>query len=751
MLNSAVLNYLSKSKGLPFFYVVGDKEYGTILDDLKEVGVAVKKLSDFCLHDDRYPDLDMVIDFFRTADVNFSSNKWVLIGLGEYLALRGREETEKTLQKFKSLTLGGAKVIMLLRCINMPIKNMLNQDIRLQAQNRVLFAENTETGIIPVSTNISLGLCKNFGIKHLIQQLEQGESGRIYFNTALNLDKSLLPIEKIQNSYAVIKKENPLFALSEDIGTDEFWNKLLRNLTDKKLSFDSFIKQIDLDDDFETDFYNRAIGLDYKRWLYFISAKVYSSKIKNPYLRFVIGKTEQLADFKTNILTAICDVSPTDNKYSQLYNGRKRIVKEFPITDIEFFIAKNSINYDESIYRLTDNTLVEKQAIIDWVANNGLVEEVYEIYPALQMYMKPYIFNCGPISNELSGYFNEYKQIKIKNSIPQSFLDNVASYSKKYTSLDTRDNALLPHRKEKNIYLYWIDALGVEYLSYITEAAKAKGLSINVEVVRSELPTITPINRGFYDTWEGEKYKEPRLDDVKHKENGGYNFEKCKTPIHLARELEIIDEAIGRAASRLSLKESNKVIIVSDHGASRLAVINAQETQVPTETKGEHSGRCCKEFSPCSLNNIISEKGYFILTDYSRFVGSRKANVEVHGGASLEEIVIPVITLSLKNSDGVEIKLKDENNIYLDRKKGVSISLYISYIENKNNVRIIVENNVYIAVAKGEKHYLITMSDIKRAKVYSGEIYDGDNLIGMVKFTVKNKLAGENSDFDDLF
>lgn len=751
MLNSAVLNYLSKSKGLPFFYVVGDKEYGTILDDLTEAGVEVKKLSDFCLHDDRYPDLDMVIDFFRTADVNFSSNKWVLVGLGEYLALRGRDEIEKTLQKLKSLTLGGAKVVMLLRCINIPVKNMLNQDIRLQAQNRVFFAEDLKTDIIPTCANISLGLCKNFGIKYLIQQLEQGSSGRLCFDTALNLDDSLLPIEKIQNSYAVIKQKNPLFALSESIGTEEFWGKLLKGLTDKKVSFDSFIEQLGLDDDFEDDFYNRAIGLDYKRWLYFISAKTYSSKIKNPYLRFVVESTEQLVDFKTNVLTAICDISPTDKNYTKLYNGRKRIVKEFPITDIEFFINKNAINYNESIYRLTDNTLVEKQAIIDWVANNGLIDEIDEIYPALQLYMKPYIFNCGPISNELNEYFNKYKQIKIENSIPQSFLDNISSYSKKYTSLDTRDNALLPYRKEKNVYLYWIDALGVEYLSYITEVARAKGLSINIEVVRSDLPTITSVNRGFYDAWNGQKYKESRLDDVKHEESGGYSFEKCKTPIHLARELEIIDEAIGRAASRLLLKESNKVIIVSDHGASRLAVINAEETKIPTETRGEHSGRCCKEFSPCSLTNIISEKGYFVLTDYSRFEGSRKANVEAHGGASLEEIVIPVITLSLKNNDGVEIKLNDENNIYLDRKKGVTIGLYISYIENKNNVRILVENNVYMAVTKDEKHYAITMPDIKRAKTYNGEVYDGDNLIGMIKFTVKNKLAGENSDFDDLF
>lgn len=751
MLNSAVVNYLSKSKGLPFFYVVGDKEYGTILSDLTEAGVAIKRLSDFCLQEDKYPDLDMMVDFFRTADVNYSSNKWVLVGLGEYLALRGRAEVDKILQKLKALTLGGAKVVMLLRCIATPVRTMLSQDLRLQSQNRVLFTDDTNTDIIPVCASVSLGLCEKFGIKYLIQLLEQGASGKICFDTALDLDNSLLSIEKIQNSYAVIKQKNPMLTLSETIGTEEFWSKLLKSLTDKKTTLVTFFKYLGLDDDFEDDFYSRAIGLDYKRWLYFISAKIFSSKIKNPYLRFVIENTNNLADFKIKVLTAICDVPHNDSRYAKLYSGRKKLVKGFPLTDIEFFVGKNAIDDKESIYRLTDNTLIEKQAIIDWISRNGLIDVAYENYPALKLYMKPYHFHCGPASKDLTNYFNEYKQIKLNNSIPHSFLENVSYYSKKYTSLDTRDNALLPYRKEKNVYLYWIDALGVEYLSYITEVAKAKGLSINIDVVRSELPTITPINKGFFDTWQGEKYKEPRLDDVKHEESGGYSFEKCKTPIHLASELEIIEDAIGRAASRLLLKESNKIIIVSDHGASRLAVINSQETKVPTDTKGEHSGRCCKEFSPCSLTNVVLEKGYFVLTDYSRFEGSRKANVEVHGGASLEEIVVPVITLSLKNSDGVEIMVNNPDNIYLDRKKGINIDLYISYTENKNNVRVLIDGKTYLASTQDRKHYTVAMPDIKRAKTYMGEVYDGDNLIGMITFTVKNKLGGDNADFDDLF
>ena len=44
------------------------------------------------------------------------------------------------------------------------------------------------------------------------------------------------------------------------------------------------------------------------------------------------------------------------------------------------------------------------------------------------------------------------------------------------------------------------------------------------------------------------------------------------------------------------------------------------------------------------------------LPNYDRFKGSRKANVEVHGGATLEEVTVPIIEISYLN-DAVEVKI----------------------------------------------------------------------------------------------
>ena len=53
----------------------------------------------------------------------------------------------------------------------------------------------------------------------------------------------------------------------------------------------------------------------------------------------------------------------------------------------------------------------------------------------------------------------------------------------------------------------------MEYLSYITALAKEKGLSIHTDIVRSDLPTITSVNKQFYEQWAGgKKYKEEQLE-----------------------------------------------------------------------------------------------------------------------------------------------------------------------------------------------------------------------------------------------
>lgn len=121
MLCEAVKSYLANAKGVPFFYAVGDENYNQILSELKQNSVIVDRISDFCPKDDKFPDIDDVVDYFRTLDTDYRQNKHVLIGLGEYLALRGSAFAEKILRRLDKTTLGTARVVLLLRCVTQQV------------------------------------------------------------------------------------------------------------------------------------------------------------------------------------------------------------------------------------------------------------------------------------------------------------------------------------------------------------------------------------------------------------------------------------------------------------------------------------------------------------------------------------------------------------------------------------------------------------------------------------------------------
>ena len=754
MSNMLVDNYLSKAKGLPFFYVVSDDNYRSVLSELQRRGLKVIKTSDFCKNADRFPALDDLIDSFRIADVDCATNKYVLIGLGEYLALRGEAEALKVIRGLKNTTLGNARVVILLRYIRTQVKTISEEDLRLKAQ-RVYFDDGdmAAISITNIRMKSNLGLVSGNGIKELLKQFETGATGNLFVSTDLDLSKSLFPVAQIDNAYDAIRQIVRSFSLPAELGSNEYWGKLLIDL---QKNHNSMSAVLSYDEDSEDDFINKAFGLEYRNWLYFITLKLNIEKIKNPYLKYILQKQKSFETLQVNIVNGIIEIPHRSPQFKELYDGRKKIIKALSSMDgaqyILDFIQKNNINPSESVYKLTDITIYERQAIIAWVSQYGLIPEIDYLYPALSAYCKKYEFTCVRISHILTDYFDQYKKQKISNSVAEEFKASVSELALNYTTLATRENILASIDDKEHTFLYWIDALGVEYLSYIQELAKTKGLALHVDIVRAELPTITSLNRTFFDDWSGAgKKKESRLDEIKHKDEGGFDYSICKTPIHLANELDVVKEAIAKAAVELSQHRYKKFIIASDHGASRLAVIGQYEEKYETDTKGEHSGRCCKYFDGCEIKNSIIENGYVVLTDYGRFKKSRAANVEVHGGATLEETVVPLITLSLKNINAVELQIINPDNIVIERKVGVRFMIYISEVESPLQVKVVYKEKSYQAEAVDSSHFRILIPEIKRSGKYLLDIFEGENLLGQLTINVKGAVGTAKGEFDDLF
>ena len=755
MLCEAVKSYLANAKGVPFFYAVGDENYNQILSELKQNSVIVDRISDFCPKDDKFPDIDDVIDYFRTLDTDYRQNKHALIGLGEYLALRGSAFAEKILRRLDKTTLGTARVVLLLRCVTQQVNALQLDDNRIVEQNRLYIEENAVSSVTVTCTSYFSQKDVALGVKKLLHDLEDGLSCNIHAISALDFSQSLVPVSYIKTPFEAIQHVIPGVELTDSMGTTAQWEQFYQELLRCNGSLDKLFSRYDCADDFEEDIYEKCAGLEFKNWVFYISLKQNYDRIQNDYLAYVVANTDCYEDLRINLLTGIVHIPRSDGRFHNLYTERKKLVKGFPESEIAAFIRENQIDPMESIYRYTDNTKMEREAIISWVAQHGYIAEIEIIYPALAQYLGEYVFDCGGLSDELTKYFKQYRLMKVTNQITPEFLAQVEQNAQKlpYTHLETRDSAILRIPDKKDAFLYWIDALGVEYLSYIAILAKKKGLSIHVDIAYVELPTITSINKGFFEKWAGsKKEKEPRLDEIKHKEEGGYFYRPGQAPVHLASELEVIRKSIDRAATELAMHTCKSFVIASDHGASRLAVIHHQEEKYDTDTKGEHSGRCCKEFADADLPQAICENGYLVLADYGRFKNSRAANVEVHGGASLEEVIVPIITLSLKKQCDLIIKLINADAVYCDRRLGTTIQLYISDADSTQSISVVIDEKRYAAKGSDKTHYEVNLYDMRRAKKnVSAAIYDGDDLIGTVHFDIKGKMATVSNDFDDLF
>lgn len=353
---------LSKTpQGLPFFCSVGDDEYCLFLENLKQAGLKLIRVSDFCSKDDKFPDLDEMIDYFRTADVDYRDNKYVVVGSGEYLALRGTDEITTELNRLKATTLGNARVVLLLRGINSYVNELAANDKKLTGQERIFISSTPLTNLAATNVIHDVGMVPQKGIKWLLRSYENGVSGNVLFSSSRAFSSSIIPVSVIAGAYSALKYSIKDFPLPEQYGTDELRENLLKELQKKSYSFYAVLERYGFEDNFEDDIYAKCSGMQFKNWLYFISLKINAERIQNAYLAWVAKETENWCGFKTNLLVFITKLAHTDKAFKKMYDERKKLLKEFPDSDIAICIKENAIEPSEEIYRLTDNTQIERR------------------------------------------------------------------------------------------------------------------------------------------------------------------------------------------------------------------------------------------------------------------------------------------------------------------------------------------------------------------------------------------------------
>lgn len=599
-----IKDYWGSNFFCPYFVIADGAEECAAIKKFFANILATLYVSDFCGGD--FPlDTDLFVEKLKNLEKDT-----MCFGLGEYVYFTGQENILRIVQD-KNFN---RKIIFICRGVANFLERLADEDPKFQANRICRVTGKSDFSVVKYSPKLNFKPdAGNF--TELLNLLEHGQ----YKTITVKSELPLLNVKEINSFYDAIKIRDPHFPASPNALTETQWQEYF--------------------------FDDKCAGYSPEHWRTFATG--FKNKFSDAYLKYVFSISKTYEDYRKNLLFALLDV--TDEKlFAEFYPLRKSAIKNISATYLAEFIGHVKKFSEENVIKfLTDNTAAERRTMIESVQGVKEIPEVLlQNYPAIKNYLADY--DLG--DDEITKYFQCYKKIKLCNVDDEDFRQLVEQFAitRPYNKIYTR-RALLD-KFNKNSKLYWIDALGVEFLSFIRYTAVSFGLDFKVGIGRSNLPTLTALNKDFYDDWHGDKFeKNQKLDELKHSPEKFDKNGKCSAPIYICDELKIIYDAIEEIKIWLENHRGEKVLLTSDHGASRPAVMFGREIKYKMRTAGEHSGRCCP------INNIdekpdctIEENGYWCLANYDRFSGGRLASVEVHGGATLEEILVPIIEFSLK-------------------------------------------------------------------------------------------------------
>lgn len=694
---------------------------------------------------------------------------FVVIGLSSYAMLLGKKRAEELMARLQELSVAGHVIVLLSHMKEIRLSRM-QQDQHLSYRVLLLEGEPTPLPSIYLASpeENSFGQLVLPNIQALLEKLEQYDpvGGETSFAVRTSLHKevfseSMYSIRSSKGIYKELLRAFPVLKgdLEESWGTKEDWERFAQEwkeclswgaLAEKHFGIDAHFSAI-----LERE-YEQADA--YETWLYWLLLKVQGAS-EDAYLSYALGKSRHWQDLWEHIFLSLSSLSFQMREFEKYCEGRKRLLEgqAIPATWVSEYQDAIAQKGRDAIWYLFAGTAWEEKMLFQCLADYDYTkEEVMGMlkthFPDLFAYMKSFTFTLHQKVPEhlvplLTKYFDDYKWQKLMNHLTPDFKAQVNTLAEHrvYNQFPIRSLALSQMKKE-NTMMYFVDALGVEYLSYISEKCKTYGLLLSIQVVHGELPSITSQNTEFMNPGV---INIKDLDALKH-ESQTYNYEKQKIPLHLVAELKAIDGVLQTIRDGLLTKEMKSAIIISDHGATRLAVLNDEEYGaefIVGESKGQHSGRCCQVEEDPGIPFAAYENGYAVLANYMRFKGSRKADVEVHGGATLEETLVPLLQISLKPKDPM---VEFQPALVQLRKKEVGELLLVTNFDMADPY-IIVNGKIYRGkLDTHRRRAIIPLPDMKRTHDYMADIYDGDTLLKeQVAFHVKKEVAKDN--LGDIF
>lgn len=404
------------------------------------------------------------------------------------------------------------------------------------------------------------------------------------------------------------------------------------------------------------------------------------------------------------------------------HSGLKKELLSWGNTEEQINKLFNQFSKDYCVDFLTDSTGEEKDAVIALFSSGILmVQQLKDIYPLFYYFVNrsgEENITLPDSQKEIIDYFEEYTFSRIDNKPTEKLVQYVngrfstENFLGWYYSNEVPQVSKLSEEPSRIIVL---DGVSGEYLWLLVSllSKKMKRSPDTSEFRLAKIPTITSVNKerlhGMFPSINDDN---DWILDYDDKVIHGTVYSPYK---NVEKGLQVIDEITTRITNEV---KDSSCLILADHGSTVLPHL----IQVPKANnfeESEHEGRCAKINGKRIESN--SSKGYIKINDGKNdwliAVGpnslQNRPRYECHGGATVEETVIPYIFFTSSSHIIYHINLINKSVTGLSR----TISFAINPMPNLGQVKVLDELGNLLKVNLSDKLFSVDLISGKSQKI----------------------------------
>lgn len=619
-------------------------------------------LSEYCEGEDTMPNLRRLL-----ARLKAGQESVCVSPLSEYLRVKpeiAKQEITEILSKEYS-TDGKRRIYFPMYRMKSVLQALPDHDPR--KKNCVIFLETGEDSdysltILQKELNVRLPGNELYGFQRYLQYWEQNPDKPLILHTsnAVYLEEHVF-FDRVR----VIVDAFDLLAYHFDLprrfhkqeGSTEQWNTLLR-IVEQAGNFQNACYTELQTDSFHIHLFSRWNHLSaFQRWILWLWTRIQSEE---GYVISCAKNSLHIAEFVDNLYCKIINLlGATD--FSAAYDERKQILSGMRISPPAAFQEKErQLANRDALRILTDSSEWERNRILERIReipfgrHSELLSVLYRSWPPLAYYLRNQDEDIPSVFSEAyCAYFAEYRWLKVTDTLTPHFMDLVRQTAIQKGAgvyqMESRGKLVAEAYQEEDSAIFFVDGLGIEYLDYlwyILSPLKRMGFSIAARAGYCNLPSVTETNKDFL-TGRRVAASLTEFDMLKH---GTVQY-----PDTIIREMEFL-RSLREKIELCFDHEIHRIILTADHGASRLAVSVRKsdfdrKLSLPDGTSACRHGRYCEGVEMADqYSTAIECDGKLIFADYTRFEQKGAPTNEIHGGASLEEWLVPVIVIEKKRN-----------------------------------------------------------------------------------------------------